>query len=43
MIPQGIVGAVIGRALYDQAFTFPEVVAAVEPRIDLWTWGPPQP
>ena len=43
MIPQGIVGAVIGRALYDQAFTLPEVIATVEPRIDLWTWGPPQP
>ncbi|MBM3689956.1 MAG: bifunctional 1-(5-phosphoribosyl)-5-((5-phosphoribosylamino)methylideneamino)imidazole-4-carboxamide isomerase/phosphoribosylanthranilate isomerase PriA [Actinobacteria bacterium] len=43
MIPQGIVGAVIGRALYDGAFTFPELVAAIEPRIDLWTWGPPQP
>ena len=43
MIPQGIAGAVVGRALYDGAFTFPELVAAVEPRIDLWTWGPPQP
>lgn len=39
----GLEGVIIGRALYDGAFTLPEAIAAVEPRFDLWTWGPPQP
>lgn len=43
MVPDGIAGAVVGRALYDDAFTLSEAIASIEPRFDLWTWGPPQP
>ncbi len=43
MVPDGIVGAVVGRALYDGAFTLAEAVATIEPRFDFWMWGPPQP
>jgi phosphoribosylanthranilate isomerase len=43
MVPQGIEGAIVGRALYDGAFTLVEAIAAVEPRFDPYTWGPPQP
>ena len=39
----GIEGAIIGRALYEGAFTLPEAIAAIEPRFDPYTWGPPQP
>jgi phosphoribosylanthranilate isomerase len=43
MVPQGIEGAIVGRALYDGAFTLVEAIAAIEPRFDPYTWGPPQP
>jgi 1-(5-phosphoribosyl)-5-[(5-phosphoribosylamino)methylideneamino] imidazole-4-carboxamide isomerase/N-(5'phosphoribosyl)anthranilate isomerase len=43
MVPLGIEGAIVGRALYDGAFTLPEAFAAVEARYDLYEWGPPQP
>ncbi|MEK9736416.1 MAG: HisA/HisF-related TIM barrel protein, partial [Candidatus Nanopelagicales bacterium] len=43
MVPDGIAGAVVGRALYDGAFTLAEAVATIEPRFDFWMWGPPQP
>ncbi len=43
MVPHGIEGAIIGRALYDGAFTLPEAIAASEPRYDPYQWGPPRP
>jgi 1-(5-phosphoribosyl)-5-[(5-phosphoribosylamino)methylideneamino] imidazole-4-carboxamide isomerase/N-(5'phosphoribosyl)anthranilate isomerase len=43
MVPHGIEGAIVGRALYDGAFTLAEAVAAVEARYDPYQWGPPQP
>jgi 1-(5-phosphoribosyl)-5-[(5-phosphoribosylamino)methylideneamino] imidazole-4-carboxamide isomerase/N-(5'phosphoribosyl)anthranilate isomerase len=42
MVPHGIEGAIVGRALYDGAFTLAEAVAAVEARYDPYQWGPPQ-
>lgn len=36
-------GAIVDRALYTEAFTFAEAEAAVEPRFDMFIWGPPQP
>lgn len=43
MVPHGIEGAIIGRALYDGAFTLAEAIAASEARYDPYEWGPPQP
>ncbi|CAB4861138.1 unannotated protein [freshwater metagenome] len=43
MVPHGIEGAIVGRALYDGAFTLSEALTAVEPRFDPYQWGPPQP
>ena len=43
MTGQGIEGAIIGRALYEGAFTLAEAVAAVEARYDPYEWGPPRP
>lgn len=43
MVPHGIEGAIVGRALYDGAFTLAEAFAAIEPRFDMFQWGPPQP
>lgn len=43
LVSHGIEGAIIGRALYENAFTLAEAVAAIEPRFDLFFWGPPQP
>jgi phosphoribosylformimino-5-aminoimidazole carboxamide ribonucleotide (ProFAR) isomerase len=43
MVPLGIEGAIVGRALYDGAFTLFEAIAAVEPRYDPYQWAPPQP
>ena len=40
MVPHGIEGAIVGRALYDGAFTLPEAIAAIEPRYDPYEWGP---
>ena len=42
LVPQGLDAAVIDRALYTEAFSFNEAVAALEPRYDLYHWGPPQ-
>lgn len=39
----GIEGAIIGRALYDGAFTLPEAITAVEARYDPYEWGPARP
>ena len=43
MTGQGIEGAIIGRALYEGAFTLAEAIAAVEARYDPYEWGPPRP
>lgn len=43
MTSHGIEGAVIGRALYEGAFTLAEAIAALEPRFDPYEWGPPRP
>jgi len=39
----GIEGAIIGRALYDGAFTLAEAITAVEARYDPYEWGPARP
>jgi 1-(5-phosphoribosyl)-5-[(5-phosphoribosylamino)methylideneamino] imidazole-4-carboxamide isomerase/N-(5'phosphoribosyl)anthranilate isomerase len=43
MTPEGIEGVIIGRALYDGAFSLAEAIAAIEARYDPYEWGPPQP
>lgn len=43
MMPDGIEGAIVGRALYDGAFTLADAIATIEPRFDFFEWGPPQP
>ena len=43
MVPLGIEGAIVGRALYDGAFTLAEAITAIEPRFDPYEWAPPQP
>jgi 1-(5-phosphoribosyl)-5-[(5-phosphoribosylamino)methylideneamino] imidazole-4-carboxamide isomerase/N-(5'phosphoribosyl)anthranilate isomerase len=43
MMDQGIEGAIIGRALYEGAFTLSEAITAIEARYDPYQWGPPQP
>ncbi len=43
MVPLGIEGAIVGRALYDGAFTLAEAIASIEPRYDPYEWGPPRP
>ena len=42
LVPQGLSAAVADRALYTDAFTFAEAMAALVPRYDLYHWGPPQ-
>lgn len=41
LVPRGLSAAVADRALYTDAFTFPEAMAALEARYDLYHWGPP--
>jgi phosphoribosylformimino-5-aminoimidazole carboxamide ribonucleotide (ProFAR) isomerase len=41
LVPQGLDAAVVDRALYTEAFSFNEATAALEPRYDLYHWGPP--
>lgn len=43
MVPHGIEGAIIGRALYDGAFTLQEAIVAIEARYDPYEWGPARP
>jgi 1-(5-phosphoribosyl)-5-[(5-phosphoribosylamino)methylideneamino] imidazole-4-carboxamide isomerase/N-(5'phosphoribosyl)anthranilate isomerase len=43
LVSHGLEGVIVGRALYDGAFTLAEAIAAIEPRFDLYFWGPPQP
>lgn len=42
LVPQGLDSVVVDRALYTEAFSFNEATAAIEPRYDLYHWGPPQ-
>ncbi len=41
LVPRGLSSAVVDRALYTEAFTLPEAMAALEARYDLYHWGPP--
>jgi 1-(5-phosphoribosyl)-5-[(5-phosphoribosylamino)methylideneamino] imidazole-4-carboxamide isomerase/N-(5'phosphoribosyl)anthranilate isomerase len=43
MVHFGVEGAIVGRALYDGAFTLSEAITAVSPRIDPDESGPPRP
>ena len=43
MMPDGIEGAIVGRALYDGAFSLSDAIVAVQARFDFFQWGPPQP
>ena len=43
MVPHGIEGAIVGRALYDGAFTLAEAITAVQARYDPYEWGPARP
>lgn len=43
MVQHGIEGAIVGRALYDGAFTLAEAIASIEPRYDPYEWGPARP
>jgi len=43
MVQHGVEGAIVGRALYDGAFTLAEAITAVEPRFDPYEWGPARP
>ena len=43
LVASGLTGAVVDRALYTDAFTFGEALAAVEPRFDPYEWGPARP
>ena len=40
---KGIEGAIIGKALYEGAFTLAEAIVATEARYDPYQWGPPTP
>ena len=40
---KGIEGVIVGKALYEGAFTLPEAIVATEARYDPYQWGPPQP
>lgn len=43
LVPHGVEGAIIGRALYDGAFTLAEAITAIQSRYDPYEWGPPRP
>ena len=43
LVPDGVTGAVVDRALYNGAFGFAEGLAAIAPRYDPYHWGPAQP
>ncbi len=43
LAPDGVEGAIIGRALYEGAFTLAEALTAIEARFDPYEWGPPRP
>lgn len=41
-VPHGLSAAVVDRALYTDGFSYTEALAVLEPRYDLYHWGPPQ-
>lgn len=41
MVAVGVEGAIVGRALYEGAFTLAEALVAVQSRLDPDQWGPP--
>jgi phosphoribosyl isomerase A len=41
LVPHGMEGAIIGKALYEGAFTLAEAIAAVEPTKYYYEWNPP--
>jgi phosphoribosylanthranilate isomerase len=43
MMDIGIEGAIVGRALYEGAFSLAEAFASIEPRFDPYEWGPARP
>lgn len=43
LVPHGVEGAIVGRALYEGAFTLAEAFTAIEPRFDPYEWGPARP
>lgn len=43
MMKEGIEGVIVGKALYEGAFTLAEAITAIEPRYDPYEWGPPRP
>jgi phosphoribosylformimino-5-aminoimidazole carboxamide ribonucleotide (ProFAR) isomerase len=43
MMDIGIEGAIVGRALYEGAFSLAEAIASIEPRFDPYEWGPARP
>ena len=42
MVSIGVEGAIVGRALYDGAFTLAEAIAAMGPRLDPYEWASPR-
>lgn len=42
LVPQGLEGAIIGKALYEGAFTLAEAIAATEPTRYFYEWSPPE-
>ena len=40
-MPHGVEGAIVGKALYAGAFTLPEALAAVAPRVEPWALAVP--
>jgi len=43
MVKDGIEGVIVGKALYEGAFSLAEAITAIEPRYDPYEWGPPRP
>jgi 1-(5-phosphoribosyl)-5-[(5-phosphoribosylamino)methylideneamino] imidazole-4-carboxamide isomerase/N-(5'phosphoribosyl)anthranilate isomerase len=41
LVPHGLEGAIIGKALYEGAFTLAEAIAATEPTRYFYEWNPP--
>jgi 1-(5-phosphoribosyl)-5-[(5-phosphoribosylamino)methylideneamino] imidazole-4-carboxamide isomerase/N-(5'phosphoribosyl)anthranilate isomerase len=41
LVPHGLEGAIIGKALYEGAFTLAEAIAATEPTRYYYEWNPP--
>lgn len=43
LVPNGVEGVIVGRALYDGAFMLSEALVALAPRFDPYEWGPARP